>query len=106
MSKLTKPSLTLFKKTLMESSFDPRKPGPLSMILDSGNPTYLIQRSMEMLREALELKGKQKSDRLTKAVSLIAMARILEPTDSIQERKSTKMKPLTLDKVEEQVHGG
>lgn len=61
-----KPSKTAINKTLAASSFDPRKPGPMSVIADVGSPIYYEGRAIELIRE-----GKYKM-----AVSVLALLQV------------------------------
>lgn len=59
------PSKTAIKKILMESAFDPRKPGPMKVIADIRNHDYYKLRAIELIHEG----------RLIEAISVLAMAR-------------------------------
>lgn len=58
------PSKTSISKILKASIFDPRKPGPLSVITDVGSKRYFETRAIELIRE----------NRLEQAISLLALA--------------------------------
>ena len=70
---MQKPSLKSIKKILNRSAFDPRKPGPMSIIAENQNPLYLLSRSMEFINEA-KIKD---DDSLLKAIFLLALAQNL-----------------------------
>ena len=64
--------------TLRESAFTPSTPGPLKVIIDVGNIDYYITRAIELCTLALESKSvMQKLAVLTKAISLLAVGKIL-----------------------------
>jgi hypothetical protein len=74
---------TNLKKILAESHFDPNEPGRFAAILEDANPEYLVNRAMEMLREAKCLEDQMTvSARLRDAISLLAAARVLCGSDS------------------------
>lgn len=101
----------------MESTFDPRKPGTLSVILDANNVTYYIDRAIEFLRAAksnylttakLQIRVDAEDVRvrdeafayvltdLTQAISLLAMSKSQVLDESIPSpAKSRKSKRKT-----------
>ena len=64
MKKITK---TLVTQTINKIKFDPRKPGPLKVILESGDETYYVNRAKEFLA----------GGNLTDAIRLLTIALIL-----------------------------
>ena len=75
-----KTNLTGVRKALMESLFDPKVPGPMGVIVQVGNePTYLMQRSRELLlaAESPRTSVKDTLANLTTAMSLIALAKVM-----------------------------
>ncbi len=69
---------TQIAKKLRESVFAPNKPGPLKIIADVGNSEYYIKRAIEMLRHSeVQEELVQKQSRVD-AISLIALARVLD----------------------------
>ena len=75
-----KPSMTTIKKYLTSCAFDPRKPGPMAIIADSGGPEYYEQRAIELIKEAQNImKGppdyqNHYDDKLSSAIRLLALA--------------------------------
>lgn len=67
------------KRLLNESSFNPRETtGPIKVILDSGNVNYYMSRAIEFIMQAqLEKNGENYHSCLRKAISLLAMARMI-----------------------------
>ena len=49
-NKRIKPSFTDIRKALANAAFDPKKPGPMAVIADIDNPSYLVNRAIEFLR--------------------------------------------------------
>lgn len=88
MTKSKKPSLTQLKAILRDSHFDPRKPGPMTVILEANNPDYFIERTMELLREARKMKNRRRQ--LQMAISLLAMTQLLDGQDAPQERQEVR----------------
>lgn len=83
---------TLIRKLLSEAVFNPKEPGILQAILESKDPSYLIQRSIEFLREAQIATAKRDKDKALKmATQLITMARSLIGAE--QEKSSTPQTP-------------
>lgn len=77
--KQTQPSQTSIRKVLSESAFDPRVPGPLKVIADTGNVEYLVTRAIEFLREGqygADATRPMDRDKLTQAISLLALAKV------------------------------
>jgi hypothetical protein len=60
MAEKRNPGIKKIRMTLREAAFDPNKPGMMSIIADS-NDDYIIQRTIELLREVQEVK-KEKPD--------------------------------------------
>lgn len=87
------PNVRQITNLLQESKLDPRKPGPLKVIFDSGSVDYLMLRAVEFIHESLDMERtldldfSEKSDSgqwlykpeaidgITKAISLLAMAK-------------------------------
>lgn len=64
---------------LKESVFAPSKPGPLKIIADVWNSDYYINRAIEMLAVSLDKNlTAGKPDLRRSAISLIALARVLD----------------------------
>lgn len=91
MANIKKPSQKKLRILLNESLVDPRKPGLLTVILESDNPRYLVERSMEMLREALIPGSDVPTFRIRDAITILAMSRLLMAQQ--QEKPSEKKKP-------------
>lgn len=75
-----RPSLTTIRKALLESVFDPKKPSPLSVILQVGNsPEYLMQRARELILQAEQPKTSTKDALhfITTATTLITIAKVM-----------------------------
>ena len=70
---MMKPSKTSIKKALSEAAFDPRKPGPMQIIMETGNAEYYIQRAREILAVYLDAPI---PDKLDQAMALIALAKV------------------------------
>lgn len=51
----TTPSLTQLKKILSEAAFDPRKPGPMAIVVGMQDTRYLETKILEMTTEARDL---------------------------------------------------
>lgn len=60
------PSLTLMRTLAKEAVFNPRKPGPMSIVADVDSPEYLTRRAMEELSIALALQKLLKPETLKK----------------------------------------
>ena len=88
--KSSEPSARQVTNLLQESKVDPRKPGPLKVIFDSGSVDYLMLRAIEFIQESyntecnftFDEEGKGTInyddvtvDNITKAISLLAMAK-------------------------------
>lgn len=83
-----RPSKTQIKRALLDSVFDPRSPGPSLGIIIEENTRYFEIRAIECIREAREIlfqegltpekKKEYYQDRLTKALSLIALAKVIQ----------------------------
>ena len=65
-------------KKLRESTFAPNKPGALKIIADVGNSDYYIKRAIEMLRHSEVQTPLWKKQSRRDAISLIALARVLD----------------------------
>lgn len=61
-----KTSLTQIRKILSQSAFNPRKPGPMKVIADVGDPNYYRQRALELITHD----GKQN---IKQAIGLLAL---------------------------------
>lgn len=84
-----RPSKTVLKKSLIEAVIDPRVPGPnLAITIEEGNSTYFEIKAIELIREARlhltepnlspEKKREYYQDKLTKALTLIALAKVTQ----------------------------
>ena len=88
MTKKLKVSAKELKKLLNESYFNPNEEGPLKIIVEMNNPAYCEMRAQEYITEArkyiiadhVSLNSQQLQnydDRMTKAIALLALARLL-----------------------------
>lgn len=68
-----KVSLKAIKKVLASCAFDPKVPGPMKIIMDSGNKEYFLMRAVECIHEAKLGIGK---DKIRQAISLLALCLI------------------------------
>lgn len=76
MSKKQKnPSQTDVRKVLVESVFDPRDSGPLSVVTEIGTVDYLTTRAIELIRESQGSKDAIFHQNVKMAISLLALAR-------------------------------
>lgn len=50
--KSSKLSMTNVRKVLSQAAFNPREPGPLNVVANSGNPSYFETRAIEYIAEA------------------------------------------------------
>ena len=83
--KVKNPSKTRLAAILRESVFDPRKDGPLKIVAENSSITYLELRAIEMIEQAQadaeddrlipEQRKQEYHNKLTQAVSLLALAR-------------------------------
>ncbi len=77
---------------MSESIFNPNTPGPMSIIIGNhfDDPKYLMQRSQEMINEAVHFFSMAQieitRDRLTKVLGLLASVKCLLP---IQESNTS-----------------
>lgn len=62
------------QKAFASAAFDPRKPGPLSTIVEVNDQTYLMKRAQEMLRDAERFGGMQRWTKLRDAVGILGYA--------------------------------
>jgi len=76
MPKKQAPSQTSLRKVLAESAFDPRVPGPLKVIADNDNVFYLTERAIEFVREGQQGGPTEYEEGLTKAIGLLALAKL------------------------------
>jgi hypothetical protein len=84
--KKNQPSMTSIKKTLMESAFNPRLPGPMMPIVEQNDPKYYSLRAKELITEATFSLGQgptpnshqlqQYHLKMIQAIGLLALARI------------------------------
>lgn len=65
-------SLTQIRKTLQQCQFNPKEPGPMKVIADTGNKEYYLLRAMETIQGARELANPTKE--LRQAIGLLALA--------------------------------
>jgi hypothetical protein len=72
----------------MESSFDPRKPGPMSAITESSSIPYLVERSIEFLRQ----NPSPTSDSIKTAISLLALVRAHHEIRGIAQERIAPIK--------------
>ncbi len=88
MKKQNLPSSRDIRKVLGQAIFNPRSPiGPIKIIMDQRNPNYYEMRAAEFITEARNALGENPSptnqqleiyhDKLNKAMSLLALARLL-----------------------------
>lgn len=59
----------------MESLFDPRTPGPMSIVVELNNPAYCEVKAIELIREA-QSHPVDYHEKVTQAISLLALARL------------------------------
>ena len=69
---------TQIAKKLRDSVFAPNKPGTLKIIADVGSSDYYIKRAIEMLRHSEVQIGFEQEHSRVDAISLIALARVLD----------------------------
>ena len=69
------------KAAFKAAFFDPRKPGTLSTICESNDPSYLIERGIEILRDAKRFSGYERWARVRDAVAILAYATTLMPRE-------------------------
>ncbi len=78
---MMKITYTSIKSFLNKCVFNPKKPGPLSIISDIGNPDYYERRATEYIKEAGILETRLRSnlpyydDKIIKAIQLLCLAR-------------------------------
>ena len=70
------PSKTAIRKALVEAQFDPRIDPLMSIIAAQNNPQYCEMRAIEFLHE-VRIPGANWQDKLTKALSLLALSKVL-----------------------------
>lgn len=70
-----RPSQRSLRETLMQSVFDPRAPGPMSIIVGLDNPQYGEIKAIELIREA-QAHPTDYHEKVTQAISLLALARL------------------------------
>lgn len=76
MAKAVQTSKTTIKRILAGSVFDPRKPGPMTLIVTDANSSFLVERAKEVLRGVCVGQPIQEiSGRLRDAISILAAAR-------------------------------
>lgn len=81
----SRPSLTSLKQLLVRCAFDPRKPGPMKAIVESGDRNFWELRAIELIREAQDAIEQGHNnfyhDQITRAISLLALSKatVLEP---------------------------
>lgn len=75
-----KATQTQIRNVLKAVTFNPKKPGPLKVIVESGNVDYFYQRAVEQLRMAQQLRGNGQSgaQEALVAMQLIALAIVEE----------------------------
>jgi len=80
MSRRRPPSKKRVRETLLESLFDPREEGPISIVQDMARPEYSELKAVELIREAQRAEADgdpvQYHARVAQAISLLALARI------------------------------
>lgn len=77
--------------TLRLSCFNPREPGPLAVVLETGTSTYLRHRAIEEIRKAdIETKLEMVKNRLRMAISLLAMAQLQAEAEQETSPKAPK----------------
>jgi len=63
-------------KTLKESAIAPNKPGPINIMIKSGDSRYLMQRAVELCKLAISSPTPgQQVDYLKKAISILGISR-------------------------------
>lgn len=60
-----------------EATFDPRKPGPLSTIVEANDVEYLTSRTIEILKDSKSFEGAVRRAKLRDAAAIIAYAMTL-----------------------------
>lgn len=81
---------TYIKKLLAAAAFDPKTKGPLSTILEMSDSVYLLQRTLELIREAQMANGPgERAKPLLMATQLLTMVRGLD----MPEPKKGKNEP-------------
>lgn len=86
---MAKPSMTSHRASLLEGLIDPRKPGPMAVLIDTGGADYYEQRAIELIGEArlclqqvtgnpddAERNKTQYTERMNKVLSLVALAKL------------------------------
>ncbi len=72
--------------TLKESAIAPNKSGPVKIMLEAGDPRYLMQRSVELCKLAISSPTpNQQVDYLEKAISILGVAKFILKRDCIGE---------------------
>lgn len=104
MSKQTKPSSLQVSKVLRKSVFDPRKPGPMAVILDTANSDYLERRAVELILQGVSPRPVTQQGRMSRlqdlqmAIRLLAMSQLLmEQEEAPAKKPKTKTKELKDD---------
>lgn len=86
-SKYKVPGIKQLKKLLDESTFNPKNPGPMSVVVALNDPSYCETKAVELVMEAKKsLTGIPSlfiyHDKLIQAISLLALARAMRRNSS------------------------
>lgn len=71
--KSKQPSKTELRRHLRDCLFDPRKPGPMQVIADTGNEEYYENRAKECVSQFAET-SHEKSDNIRMAIGLLLLS--------------------------------
>lgn len=65
------------ERALKECAFDPKKTGPLAVVLDVNNTDYYLNRSIELIKEAL-IYPERYDENIKRTIQLLIWSKIKE----------------------------